>query len=145
MKRRLTAVALLAALSFGSALPSQAFAASPAGAARSAAPVEASVQVDQVQYRDRHRHWHGGGRHWDNRRHRERRHYRPRPPRSGIYFHFGTQPRYAPPPRYRPRYSARLPVAHYRWCENRYRSYRASDNSFQPYHGPRRACISPYI
>lgn len=34
--------------------------------------------------------------------------------------------------------------AHYAWCENHYRSYRASDNSFQPYHGPRRACRSPY-
>lgn len=34
--------------------------------------------------------------------------------------------------------------AHYDWCYNRYRSYRASDNTFQPYHGPRRQCYSPY-
>ena len=34
--------------------------------------------------------------------------------------------------------------AHYRWCENRYRSYRAWDNTFQPYNGPRRQCWSPY-
>lgn len=34
--------------------------------------------------------------------------------------------------------------AHVRWCYSRYRSYRASDNTFQPYHGPRRQCISPY-
>lgn len=33
---------------------------------------------------------------------------------------------------------------HVRWCFNRYRSYRAADNSFQPYDGPRRQCISPY-
>jgi len=32
-----------------------------------------------------------------------------------------------------------------RWCDNRYRSYRASDNSFQPYNGPRRQCRSPYL
>jgi len=33
---------------------------------------------------------------------------------------------------------------HLRWCENRYRSFRASDNSFQPNNGPRQACVSPY-
>jgi len=37
-----------------------------------------------------------------------------------------------------------LPVQHLRWCEDRYRSFRASDNSFQPYEGPRRQCVSPY-
>ncbi|KAA0689109.1 BA14K family protein [Neorhizobium sp. P12A] len=30
------------------------------------------------------------------------------------------------------------------WCYSRYRSYRAYDNTFQPYHGPRRQCIAPY-
>lgn len=44
-----------------------------------------------------------------------------------------------PPVRYRPRGNA-----HVDWCYNRYRSYRASDNSFQPYNGPRRQCVSPY-
>lgn len=34
--------------------------------------------------------------------------------------------------------------AHVEWCYNRYRSYRASDNTFQPYNGPRRECRSPY-
>lgn len=34
--------------------------------------------------------------------------------------------------------------AHVNWCVNRYRSYRVSDNTFQPNVGPRRACISPY-
>jgi hypothetical protein len=44
----------------------------------------------------------------------------------------------------------RLPVirydvsGHVRWCHAHYRSYRASDNSFQPNHGPRRPCRSPY-
>jgi hypothetical protein len=33
---------------------------------------------------------------------------------------------------------------HVSWCMNRFRSYRASDNTFQPYSGPRRQCSSPY-
>jgi len=33
---------------------------------------------------------------------------------------------------------------HIQWCYDHYRSYRASDNTFQPYHGPRRQCRSPY-
>jgi hypothetical protein len=35
--------------------------------------------------------------------------------------------------------------AHVEWCYDRYRSYRAYDNTWQPYNGPRRECISPYI
>lgn len=34
--------------------------------------------------------------------------------------------------------------AHVQWCYNRYRSYRSSDNTFQPNSGPRRQCVSPY-
>lgn len=34
--------------------------------------------------------------------------------------------------------------SHVSWCANRYRSYRAYDNTFQPYNGPRRQCYSPY-
>jgi len=34
--------------------------------------------------------------------------------------------------------------AHTQWCYSHYRSYRAYDNTFQPYNGPRRQCISPY-
>ncbi|RWM19496.1 MAG: BA14K family protein [Mesorhizobium sp.] len=34
--------------------------------------------------------------------------------------------------------------AHVEWCYSRYRSYRAYDNTYQPYYGPRRQCISPY-
>ncbi|MBL4917642.1 BA14K family protein [Szabonella alba] len=33
---------------------------------------------------------------------------------------------------------------HVNWCHDRWRSYRASDNSYQPYNGPRRVCSSPY-
>jgi hypothetical protein len=34
--------------------------------------------------------------------------------------------------------------AHVRWCYDRYRSYRAYDNTFQPLRGPRQRCYSPY-
>jgi hypothetical protein len=34
--------------------------------------------------------------------------------------------------------------AHVQWCYDRYRSYRAFDNTYQPYNGPRRPCFSPY-
>jgi hypothetical protein len=34
--------------------------------------------------------------------------------------------------------------SHTEWCYNRYRSYRAYDNTYQPYNGPRRQCNSPY-
>jgi len=34
--------------------------------------------------------------------------------------------------------------SHVQWCASQYRSYRASDNTFQPYNGPRQQCVSPY-
>ena len=50
-------------------------------------------------------------------------------------------PRYYQPRVYRsPGYSN----SHEAWCYNRYRSYRAYDDTFQPYYGPRRQCLSPY-
>lgn len=47
-----------------------------------------------------------------------------------------NQPREVSPPH--------LSASHLRWCEDRYRSFRASDNSFQPFEGPRQQCLSPY-
>lgn len=32
--------------------------------------------------------------------------------------------------------------SHIEWCRLQYRSYRASDNTYQPFSGPRRSCIS---
>lgn len=34
--------------------------------------------------------------------------------------------------------------SHVSWCYDRYRSYRSSDNTFQPLNGPRQQCYSPY-
>ena len=44
-----------------------------------------------------------------------------------------------------PRYYRSTGNAHVRWCDRRFRSYRAWDNTFQPYHGPRKPCRSPYL
>ncbi|WP_353641691.1 BA14K family protein [Mesorhizobium sp. WSM2239] len=34
--------------------------------------------------------------------------------------------------------------AHVEWCTARYRSYDAPTDTYQPYHGPRRLCRSPF-
>ena len=57
--------------------------------------------------------------------------------RYGYRYHNG----FANSNNYYPRYAG---SAHERWCYSRYRSYRAWDNTFQPYNGPRRPCYSPY-
>lgn len=86
-------------------------------------------------YRDgdyrRHHHRHG----------HKRYKYRHGGPNVGIYLGIPSY-RYVEPRRYAPRVS--LTRAHINWCENRYRSYRAWDNTFQPYRGPRQQCWSPY-
>lgn len=76
--------------------------------------------------------------HHDSRRYRHHR----RHGGSGVYFGLGLLPSYnyvAPRRHYRSGSSA-----HVNWCHDRYRSYRAWDNSWQPYNGPRRQCRSPY-
>jgi hypothetical protein len=99
------------------------------------------------------RHWDDGYR-WRNRPY-YRRHYRGGNGwygGSGIYLGLGIPAyRYYEPRYYAPRYYAPRRVyrgggsnAHEQWCYNRYRSYRAYDNTFQPYNGPRRQCWSPY-
>jgi hypothetical protein len=57
----------------------------------------------------------------------------------GGGYYDGYYPRY-----YRPVVRYGGGSAHVRWCYARYRSYRAWDDTFQPYHGPRRPCYSPY-
>ncbi len=126
---------------------------------------EAPANVLKVDHRRGHNPHRGynnrNGRHYYNR-HRGYRKYRQGyrqyngwwfPP-AAFAFGFGVAPgpRYAAPPRYvappryaaPPRYGRGYSPAHYQWCGQRYRSYRPGDNSFQPYHGPRRVCVSPY-
>lgn len=102
---------------------------------------------DGPRYRDR---WHGQRHGW-HRGHRGYRDYRPGYRRhDGFWFPpaafitgaiVGGAIASQPSPRVRVRdYGS----AHVDWCYDRYRSYRASDNTFQPYNGPRRQCRSPY-
>ncbi|MEW6633244.1 MAG: BA14K family protein [Pseudomonadota bacterium] len=64
---------------------------------------------------------------------------------GGLAYDNYYDPYYDPYPRYyQPRRVYRVSSAHVRWCYDRYRSYRAWDNTFQPNYGPRRQCISPY-
>ena len=135
MFRNMTRLGLAIALGFGLGTPLAS--AAPAGmavGAASTAPLAAPAPLEEVN----HHRWRGGG-------------------GASIEFRFGGGPRYYGgrnwgPPRgyYRrhvPRYHApryRNPVAsHVRWCSSRYKSYRAWDNTFQPYNGPRRQCRSP--
>jgi len=109
-------------------------------------------------FRGRHfsRNWDGGG--WDDgwrwRHHRHHRHFGGGEAALlglGLGLGLGSlaygnyydpYPRYYHPRRvYR---TERLSSAHVQWCYDRYRSYRAWDNSFQPNYGPRKQCWSPY-
>lgn len=149
MKRILSRLALTAFFALGLAAAASVASAAPASvgaAAMNTLDVVSAGNADVVEVDDRgrHRHWrkHHGRKH--HRRHRHRRHHVR--PRSGIYFEFGTAPSYRVRPRHvRPAPAYRLSRAHVRWCYDRYRSYRASDNTFQPYHGPRKQCVSPYM
>ncbi|MCP8893507.1 BA14K family protein [Shinella daejeonensis] len=135
---RLRRILTIAALSVAVGLPTM----SPAAAVTfTKVPVPKMSDVEQIQYR-RHRdrdarHWHG---------HRGYRYQRPgyRRHSDGWWyplaaFGIGTVIGGA---------IANQPAAgsssHVNWCANRYRSYRAYDNTFQPYNGPRRECLSPY-
>lgn len=105
--------------------------------------------VHSLRRHHRHRLRHGG--------YRAGRYYR-RPRASvGIQLNFGPRygyrdPYYRSRPVYRrapvyhsaPRIIRNYSARHHAWCDGRYRSYRASDGTFQPYHGPRRRCNSPY-
>ncbi|EKF20864.1 BA14K family protein [Nitratireductor pacificus] len=142
MKRTLTTFACSGLIALGFAFagaPANASALSAGGALVNTVDKTAGqgpiVKVDRYERRMR-------------RHYRRDRHWRRHGPRAGFYFEFGRpSPYYYARPRparpyYRPRVS--LSRAHVNWCYNRYRSYRAMDNSFQPYNGPRRLCISPY-
>ncbi|WP_309086059.1 BA14K family protein [Chelativorans sp.] len=160
MKRALTTLAYSGLVALGLTFvspPAQASAFSTANAAANPVAAEQAAASDLVEVSHRRRHWDGHHR-WHRHRDWDRhRYWRHRGPRAGFFFEFGTGsfrygPSYhvRPPYYYRPRYVVPRPAyglsqAHVNWCYARYRSYRPYDNSFQPYNGPRRACISPYM
>ncbi|NBB51106.1 BA14K family protein [Rhizobium sp. CRIBSB] len=51
---------------------------------------------------------------------------RPIPRRQVVHYRGGINPK------------------HHSWCADRYRSYHWRSNTFQPYHGPRQQCYSPF-
>lgn len=138
----------LIALGMLAGLAAPAAAAPLAGISRATvAPAVADARPDIVNINHRrYRCYDGwcGNKYWrdDDWRHRKyRRHHRR---------HLYVQPRlylglpayrYVAPRRY---YGRGLSSAHVAWCYDRYISYRAWDNTFQPYHGPRRQCWSPF-
>lgn len=150
MNFRRTSVATAIVVFLTSFTPSQAFQV-PVPVTK---PAVATENVVPVQYRE-----------WDRRRHWDGRHMRRPPPhRNGWYNgHRGYRDRR---PGYRYHNGYWFPLAafaagaiisgamqqprpayggsHVAWCQNRWRSYRAYDNTYQPYNGPRRICVSPY-
>lgn len=156
MRKKITIVALSLVTALSGVAPAEAF------PSVSPPKIEAPQQVQNVQYwrRDRDR-WDRRGRwdrrarwdrwdRWDRRNRWERRRWRRGPSPGAIIGGFAmgaivgsalARPRYVVPPRrFRPVGSS----AHVRWCYARFRSYRSWDNTFQPFRGPRRQCISPY-
>lgn len=119
------------------AVPTHAFTPAPS-------KVVVTSDVTDVQYRSRRGYYRDGDVRYYNG-HRGYRHDRP-----GYRYHRGWWFPLAafgagaviggalaqPPVRYGNR--------HVEWCYDRYRSYRAYDNTYQPYNGPRRQCYSPY-
>jgi hypothetical protein len=158
--KKLLSTLCAAALTLGTAIT-----AAPAVAAPlMPAPVaEKAVDVENIQYRRHRGYYRDGGRHYYNG-HRGYRHYRPGYRRYNDYWFPGGAfvagaliggALAAPGPYYYDQPIRRVyrePVrrvyrggdAHVQWCYNRYRSYRAYDNTFQPYNGPRQQCYSPY-
>jgi hypothetical protein len=138
----------------------------PAGAApivaqKPAVEITGSSGLVEVQYRDRHRRDFRDRHHHKRRgfyRHHKRGYYNGhrgyRHKRHG-YRHYNGY--WFPPAAFsfgviiggnnrgsvgvRPGYTN---PQHVRWCHNKYRSYDQRTNTFQPYHGPRRECRSPY-
>ncbi|WP_306119165.1 MULTISPECIES: BA14K family protein [unclassified Roseitalea] len=150
------ATALAVAAAFATATPAEAAATSfklPAAAAE--AGVSDIVKAGHRGHVSVRIHWRGGHIYLNGHRGYKYkrsgyRHYKGYwyPPRAFVVIgpdhrrHVYVR-RYHRPHKVRPRIID-LNRAHYRWCDAKYRSYRASDNSFQPYHGPRKPCISPY-
>jgi hypothetical protein len=137
--KKLAIVALSLATAFSSAAPVQAF--------PSVTPMKAGISdVETVQYY--HRRWYRGydGYRWrGDRRYYRHRHWDDDDDDDNVGAIIGGLAAgaiigglMAQPRRY---YGGN---AHTSWCYSRYSSYRAWDNTFQPYYGARRACYSPY-
>ena len=136
----------------GVSAPAAAAPSAPALNRSAVLPATSESRPDVVPVRYRRCYGYGGCygrshlqyRYWnDDWRYRRpyRRYYRPYGPQ--LYFGLGVPAYryYAPPRRY---YRQRLGSAHVAWCYDRWLTYRAWDNTYQPLYGPRRQCWSPF-
>lgn len=124
--------------------PAQAFPSVPVPKVETANPV---TEVDHRRGHRWYRHRHYGHRHYRHRhRHYGHRHYRHRrgSDAAAIIGGLAAGAIIGGALAQQPRYYRGGGNAHVQWCYDRYRSYRAYDNTFQPYNGPRRSCNSPY-
>ena len=153
LRNTLVALGVLAGLS----VPAVAAAPFPGFVRAARTPVAAEANLLQVHYRRYNRRYscynYGGCagyayRNYGGYKYRNYggyyRNYRPyRRHYPGLYFGLGVAPYayYYSQPR---RYYRGAGSGHVAWCYSRYRSYRAWDNTYQPYHGRRRQCWSPY-
>jgi len=133
---------LSACLAFALSLSFTALTAAPATAAplRLSAPAVAEAPGDVVQVGHRHGRYHRHHHHRPHARHHHRRNHAG-PIIGGLVAGAVIGSIIASQPAYR---YGNTPSAHIAWCHRRYRSYDSRSNTFQPYHGPRRICRSPY-
>jgi hypothetical protein len=129
------AAGLSAVFAVSSVIPAQALQIAPPQIERQASPDIVQVKTKWKHRRGHwrgHRHWRGH-KNWRAHRHHRHGYYHGRHWRwGGPSVVIGVGPRY------------RVGNRHVRWCRAQYVSYRKSDNSWKPHHGPRRACVSPY-
>lgn len=144
LRLRMASLALSAVLLATSFTPSQAFTQIPVPAkAERASDVEAVQYRRRDYYGDRGYYRRGGYSYYNG--HRGYNYYRPGYREyNGIWFPLGAFATGAIIGGAIAQPQVRYGGSHVEWCYNRYRSYRAYDNTYQPNYGPRRQCNSPY-
>jgi hypothetical protein len=122
---RFAAVALSALMALTSALPAAAM-------PTTSQPAKVASQVEQAKVIIKYGNWRG---------HRGYRYKRPGYRRHVDGFWY---PRAAFTVRVAPGVRVRVGAAQLRWCRDRYRSYRVSDNTYIAVGGVRRVCRAPF-
>jgi hypothetical protein len=121
----LSAIAFSALMTVSTVLPASAM-------PTTSQPARAESPIEQAKVILKYKTWRG---------HRGYRHARPGYRRNSDGFWY---PRAAFSVRIAPGVRIKVGPAHARWCRNRYKTYRTSDNTFVAVGGVRRACRSPY-
>lgn len=103
------------------------------------------ASVVDVQYRRHHRNYRPSRKHHRPRYNRYRRNHN-RDVAAGVLGGLAAGAIIGGMMNNQPSYNHNVPPRNYHveWCINRYRSYDVRNDTFQPYDGPRRRCISPY-